>query len=367
MSLLIVYLISLVVVGMLAKKGMIMPYSAGALGIFIAAFYQVPYRPMIFIIISLYLICSLGNGIPEAEGISMDTAMLIDNGSSKISANPIKTFFAKCLMLVMFIFIPLPPPSVHIPGLFAMILISVMLYMNRQNHAARDSFLGFILAIGIQAGLIAWVSMYVESYTDDLGGAMAIMCCLSIPGFLFPSLKAERDLADHQVTFRIVPTIFAAIFAFYTPGLTSSAVASSFFPPDQHRLIGVAALEGAIEGYIIHLIMGNYLSHKSPLGDLLGSQWVNWGQFTCDFPTILWILAAVAIGIAGAIFSPCLSFAPSRTLSVSLLMMQGILTGGSSTWLFILVGFICLFIRRKLCRYSDETIATAFIIPTIFG
>ena len=369
MSFIIVYIVSLFVIGVLAKKGMMSPYAAGGFAICISSHYSLGFNMLAFVLLSLYLVCVLGNGIPESKGFSLDQSMLVNNGGSQLEVRGEITFFFKAGMLLLFTFLPLPPAPAHITGLPAIIVISILVIMGSNTRSQWNNPFGYIVAILLQGLLIGLGTWIVDYLTMDLGGMMAIICATSIPGFLFPAHRVEEDLEDlddMSSVPKIVAIVMGVIFTFYTPGLSSSAVACSFTPPDRTRLVTISALEGAIEGYVVHQFLNSHLTHKSPLGDLFGNEFLKWGSFTINVTTFYWLIAAVIISIVAAIFSPYLEFKPSKYFAVGALLFQGIVFCGPSVWIFIVIGFLCLGLRRVLCYNGDDTLAVAFIIPTLF-
>ena len=250
-------------------------------------------------------------------------------GSKKEEENGLRTYVAKVALLVVFLFVPLPEPPTHIVGTGAMIMIGILVFIGSAQRGG-GSLSKYLLVIGIQAVLIGTVSMAVDYWSDDLGGSLALMCCVSLPNFLFPPKERVREGEEeaHELTFGIVPIIFSCIFSFYTPGLSSSAIAGAFFPPDQHRVVAMAGLEGAMEGYVIHQLLQSKLVHKSPLGDLFGTDYVQWGLFMPSQQLIYLVLGAVLLSIVCVTLIPCPSVTHSGTLSVVILLSQSLVMTG---------------------------------------
>lgn len=381
-SCVIIYLLSLLAISIMSKVGMMMPYSAGAYGIALASWFNVEYRVQVFIVLSLYMIAMLGNGVSEGEERgSLDVGMLLGGGEGKRNRYLVRlSLLGKIGLLLIFMLLPLPAPPAHLTGVLALVIISVLLVFGGGNLIGfRGEWIGYLAAVLGQGLLIGITSLWVERESDDIGGQLALMCCVSIPAMLFPyrgfSWEREREKKGqeegeeelHELSFGIVPTLLSCLLCIYTPGLSSSAVAGSLFPQDNHRVLAISGLEGVVEGYVIHQLLNNNLVHKSPLGDLFGVDSIQWGYFTCDMLTVMVLWGAVLLSIAVVCLLPCPSWSKSKWITVAILMSQSLTIAGGSTWLMLVVGFISLAIRRQLSYHlGEQTLGVAFILPTIF-
>ena len=200
---------------------------------------------------------------------------------------------------------------------------------------------------------------------------LGVISAVAVPKLLFPSRRAASNPGTPYVNFGPVQVIISLLIVWLTPGFSTSAVAASIYPAGRPRLLATVGLEGAVEGYVLHLILNNQTSGKSPLGDLLTLPYTNWGSFTLSYPIYLLILAALVLAPICVICSPLLPISPTPFSTAAIIMCQAVVTLEVWAWLFLAAGCLCLFIRRSLsqnCKHpKEETEALALFVPMLFG
>ncbi len=123
----------------------------------------------------------------------------------------------------------------------------------------------------------------------------------------------------------------------------------------------IAGLEGAVEGYVLHLMLGSQVSGKSPLGDLLNNLAIEWGTFTHDYSINIIVLIAVGLAVFVSLCAPVLSIETSKYFMIFSIILQATMATGLWVLLFLGVGFLCLMIREWLTPYTDDSLSIAFV------
>lgn len=369
LKLILILLGSALLTGALSKRALITPYGAGAFGLFLGSLFNLTFAPLTFTVILLYLTASLGNAIPEADGEGVDTSVIL-NARHAHGYNRAESFLYKTGALVLFTILPIGKPDAYISGFPAFVLAIVMLFANLGNSDVEKEG-AEILAIPVQTIILSLCLWFAYWHTHAVSPMLGIISAIAVPKLLFPDRRAVEEVETMHDAFSPIRTVFALLIVWLTPGFSTSAVTACLYPTGRPRLLAAVGLEGAVEGYVLHLLLNNQTSGKSPLGDLLALPYTNWGSFTLSTPLYLLILAALILAPLCVIFSPLLPISPTPFSTAAIIMCQAVVTLGVWAWLFLAAGCLCLFIRRSLsqnCKHpKEETEALALFVPMLFG
>ena len=369
LKLILILLGSALLTGALSKRALITPYGAGAFGLFLGSLFNLTFAPLTFTVILLYLTASLGNAIPEADGEGVDTSVIL-NARHAHSYNRAESFLYKTGALVLFTILPIGKPDAYISGFPAFVLAIVMLVSNWANTETEESNpqLEILFFQTIILSLCLWFAYW---HTHAVNPMLGIISAIAVPKLLFPDRRVVTEVETMHDAFSPIRTVFALLIVWLTPGFSTSAVTACLYPTGRPRLLAAVGLEGAVEGYVLHLLLNNQTSGKSPLGDLLALPYTNWGSFTLSTPLYLLVLAALVLAPLCVICSPLLPISHTPFSTAAIIMCQAVVTLGVWAWLFLAAGCLCLFIRRSLsrnCKHpKEETEALALFVPMLFG
>jgi len=370
LKLILILLGSALLTGALSKRALITPYGAGAFGLFLGSLFNLTFAPLTFTVILLYLTASLGNAIPEADGEGVDTSVIL-NARHAHSYNRAESFLYKTGALVLFTILPIGKPDAYISGFPAFVLAIVMLISNWANSEEEDKEDPQLIILFFQTIILSVCLWFAYWHTHAVNPMLGIISAIAVPKLLFPDRRVVTEVETVHDAFSPIRTVFALLIVWLTPGFSTSAVDASLYPTGRPRLLAAVGLEGAVEGYVLHLLLNNQTSSKSPLGYLFALPYTNWGSFTLSTSLYLLILAALLLAPICVIFSPLLPISPSPYSTAAIIMCQAVVTLDHWAWLFLAAGCLCLYIGRSLsqnCKHpKDETEALALFVPMLFG
>lgn len=344
----------------LAKNALISPFIAGGAGLTFCAYFNLDYNACLFVIISLYFAAYLTNTWAEVQGCSMTMSSMVSNSSNhEDDVNMLPLIAIKLCVLLLFLALPIGKPPLYLSGWLGLIIIGCVLYMNRSSYSSAKSFI--LSTIVMLIGFCAVFGLFNRFGSGN--SSMTLIAAVAVPNLLFPS-KEEEYFHGNEGGF---PTILWSLTLFYvwiTPGF-SMAAASPLFPLGFGRIVCTAMLEAALEGWVVHLVLTEQLSTKTPLGDLLSSSALELTTFTLSPHSKLLIVSAVLIGclsVVAAILMPSIGNSPSPMLSAIVLVTQSVIASN----LLWTIAFICVgLIVQRLTEKDPEVMAMSYIAPTL--
>lgn len=264
------------------------------------------------------------------------------------NANPQPLFFVKLVVLLCFIFLPIPKPAFYIQGPIAIIISTTLYCCNSQRKSSQ-----IITAVVVQTVLFMILGALFNKFSDHNSYTMALIAAVSIPNLIEPSQREDtHDLYDNEVDVGWLPLAFSFLLTYLTPGFSSSVITKSVFLPGISQTVAGAILEAAIEGWALHITLKTEITTKSVLGDLLSLPELEWSTFTPHTSLKLVMLCLPLVAAIIVVCTPSMKVQPSIMLPIAILMLQATLTAGL---LWSVVFILCGCINYNLWNFRDRS------------
>lgn len=359
----LIYVASLLCAGVLSKSGLLSPYIAGAVGLGIGSYLNLDYNLCLFFIVSLYLTSSLGNAFPEADSQGMDLSIVMEGDKGSAAA----CFALKGMALLIAALLPIPKPPAQITGLAAITFISVLQALNKTDN--EDASADLIMT-ALQTTILGACLIFVNRYSHAVIISPALIAAIVVPNLLTGgankvSYKDKLDYRLKRQNIGILTMFWALILTWLVPGFSSSSVSNSLFRPS-HTIPAAALIEGATEGYVVSLLLRSDISGKTPLGDVLSTFSIQYGEFLAPGSLKLLIALAVLGAFTFSMLCPRISLDKSLLAftQATLLCTQGFATLSVYFLPLILSGFLIAFLRSWIAPRGTSQ-ALTLQVPTL--
>jgi len=355
----IILCIIILTVGMLAKAGGITPFIAGGIGIGYSTHYQLSYQYTLAVTLLLYFIAYYCNGWAEAENQSMTTN--INTGSYKAAY---RIVVLKAIIVLLFIFLPIPKPPIYLVSIPALVLTSTLLYTN--NH--EQDYLSWITPVILQTIIFALIGGLLHHYSTTSSPTMALIAGIALPNLLFQhdmnTYYANSCADPNEININPIPWAFAFFISWITPGFSSSIVSKSLFQRGNSVTLAAVLIEAALEGWTAHIALTGSITTKSPLGDLLALPTLEWDTFTATNPTrlIIFLVPVIAAMLTGLI--PSTGLLLPKATSAIIITAQAIIFSGSLAAI-IYIGLGILFSRVMYRNDESNRLNLLFISQSL--
>jgi hypothetical protein len=363
--------------GVLSIYGLITPFVAASVSTFLCYFLRLSLETSLFVVIAVYLGCTLLQSSFAMQDLSSGQTVLLQNEPvtslddyERRDAAGNTVLMVLGLLAITLLPIPsLPKFSGPIVFLFA---AGLTLYASSRRDGMQSFGIG-LTVVGIQSILLL---ILVKLMGESLNPILGLISCMSLPSILLsrPVLSNPKQAgSESTAVFFVVLTVLIALI---TPGYSLSCIVAGFFPNDTARTRYLSFLNGCMEGWVFNQLCRSSISGKTPLGDilsqrpfLLGDNEVSLGftfivvvslVFTFAFSYFLWQLA----------MSKALPY-PSRSsyrycIGLSLII-QSVFAIGLWTLPLLGVASFMWFLRSALMPEDKDSFALSFLVPISFG
>lgn len=297
-------------------------------------------------IISHFLFCS-------ASGNNEVNTILNSEGNLRTSTAYLITLISFVAMLAL----PIGKPPLLIGGLLSIPLLTIMTYKNRKMQVeSKDSIAPALLCVVVQSVLFCGVLWAFNRFSDEVMPILGIIAASAVPRLLCKgSNKIKESQISYHPSFNSYRCISAIGLVWITPGYSASCISTAFFKAGKERAITSKALESAVEGYVLRLMLTNEASGKSPLGDIVNTHLLNFGSY--QPPSWFNIGIALCVLVSGlvALYIPrwFRNAKATREAQAAVLVCQAAITTGGWLILFLGAGYLAHLVNTKLCPNED--------------
>jgi hypothetical protein len=329
---------------MLTLQSICTPMTAGlaAYAIAISAHYQP--EELALLVIGCYLASYFSSSILETLGYSLDVQVSILSVKPQLDTdNTAFHLLAKAFLLILFIWLPIGPPSGYMTGLAPLVIASIIVVLNNGTNC-----IPYLIIQALTLKLLTWAFTIWGAGGDPVIG---LLIATAIPVLLLRQQPTPEDPGAPIVTdpIRLVLIWFAT---WITPGYTITATTATL-TYGTNKYLTAGWISAAIEGWVLHVFLEGLTSGKSSLGDILIRQGMLDG---IAFPKLYFPVTVIAI----ACFVLSLWLAGNCKLRqvgtyqlVLPLLVQGLLL--YKLWIipFVVVGFALHFLHQALRAHES--------------
>jgi hypothetical protein len=335
----------------LSKLGATNSYISGAAAFSFAVRMNLDIVSTTTLVVGAYLTSYFIGTELELDGASSELqTALVDSSELTTNAKRIITWL-RILIVLVFVLLPIPKPAAYISGLNAVVLVSVLVISIVPN---RELLRGGIVVL-VQTVLLLICLKLVNS-------------SMPVPAMIGGMAIANNGIDESNDEVRppgLIRLMFMLAIAWLTPGLTLGLIGSAILPSSRLKSVWILLASSAIEGWTLHVCLAGYNSSKSMLGDLLS-------QVLFIKPDAhLYMCVAIAIACSIVVYRlfmsvPCIDKS-RRELSLSLLLLQGVMAVGWWMLLFLAVGYVVKLVMDILDVKSKELLSISMFVPIIGG
>jgi len=249
----------LILCWVLTKYSLLTPYISGAVAFSFGTFFYYSAEHILAIIVCFYLVSFFANQNTDPNQI-LSSDFSVNENYLSIANKAIKT-----VTFIAFILLPIPKPPGYIIGIFAFLIVYLLLSLRIASQEPGSFFTGLL-------GFAA--SAYILWFCNSLFPTANLVLPLLAGLVVFRSLDSNLsyyDLGDSYSFPGIGPFLACFIGNWVTPGFSCSSLSYIFVRSGPWQSIYAGIGSAAIEAWNLSLLFRGELSSKSPLATLLTS------------------------------------------------------------------------------------------------
>lgn len=317
------------------------PIMAGAAGILLGAQTN-DIRCSIFMGISLYVTCFMGNSLTQASsGLTVGNEVLATL-SPLSQKNAACLYMVKAGALILFFLLRIPTAPFQVPWQISLLVAGSLIIYNSKDRMSCIDPTAYLVIQTIAFSLCCYIAMNFGWVSNPVIG---IICGLAVPKLLDNKPESnETRYSENQTLYTPYPRLVLALLVVWvTPALSMSVISNTMFRRGALRSMMQGFLEGAVEGMVFSLMSRGQVSTKSTFGDMLQLPILNWNSFTPTSEVAVLTSISMCIGIILPLllvrFSKPVEAKHLRYFSILFITCQAVTDVSYLLPLFLLVGF----------------------------
>lgn len=327
----------------LARHSLITPYIAGGAALTLELYFQTDHLVRLTGCILAYFIVYLLN-----EDVDPSQLLVRDRESAAALTEEIggNIKIVRIVTLLLFCFLPIPSPPGFITGVFPVVIISLLIFLNK-DQTKDSNLVGYlVLVVGAVGGatLVLWlVKTFLAPWAQV--SVVPILTGLAIPSLLGCDPPPTKSLRERGLNSPpgINNILWTFLLTWLTPGLSLSATTSALIAPGAYRVVIANLTSVAIEGWNLGLLFRDGSSTKTPLADLLlrPDRWYQTPTLQVSGAGLDYLFLVVLVGVMPAIamYLWCnTKFEPDPSIIVVVMLVQSVAMAGWSAFVLIPLG-----------------------------
>jgi hypothetical protein len=324
----------------LARHSLITPYTAGGAAMTLCSYFQTKVEVYLAAIILAYFIVYLLN-----EDVDPSQLLVRDRESAAALTEEIggNIKIVRIVTLLLFCFLPIPSPPGFITGIFPIVIISLLIFLNKDKGGG--NLAGYIVLVVMAVGGATLALWLVKTFLPVQVSVVPVLTGLAIPSLLGANPPPTKSLRERGLNSPpgINNILWTFLLTWVTPGLSLSATTSALIAPGAYRLIIANLTSVAIEGWNLGLLFRDGSSTKTPLADLLlrPDRWYQTPTLQVSGAGQDYLFLVVLAGLlpAIAVYLWCnTKFEPDPSIIVVVMLVQSVVLAGWSALVLIPLG-----------------------------
>jgi len=358
------------VVTHLARHSLITPYIAGGAAMTLCSVFQCKAEVRLAATVLAYFTVYLLNEDVDPNQLLVRARSSAAALTEEIGGN-IK--IVRIVTLLLFCFLPIPSPPGFITGVFPVVIISLLIFLNKDK--GNGNLIGYVvLVIGAVGGatLALWlVKTFFAPWAQV--SVIPILTGLAIPSLLGSDPPPTKSLRERGLNSPpgINNILWTFLLTWITPGLSLSATTSALIAPGASRMIIANLTSVAIEGSTLGLLFRDGSSSKTPLAELLlrPDRLYQTPTLQVSGAGLDYLFFVVLLGVmpAIAVYLWCnIKFEPDPSIIVVVMLVQSVVVAGAGSALVLVpIGLAFGLLQVALMPSYSEVRSLCILAPML--
>lgn len=276
----------------------------------------------------------------------------------------------RVVTLLLFCFLPIPSPPGYITGVFPLVIISVLIFLNKDRGSG--NFEGYVVLVVLSIGGATLALWLVKTLLPVQVSVVPIITGLAIPSLLGADPPPTKSLRERGLNSPpgINNILWTFLLTWVTPGLSLSATTSALIAPGAYRIIIANLTSVALEGWNLGVLFRDGSSTKTPLGELLlrPDRWYQTPTLQVSGAGLHYLFPVVLMGLlpAIAVYLWCnTKFEPDPGIIVLVMLVQSVVLAGWSALVLIPIGLGFGLLQVVLMPNYSEIRSLAILAPIL--